>query len=99
MHQLLKLQMFTLIKQGVPCPVLGSLLEGRVVAMGTDEPFARGVGGTTGLSSLGEAAELAQHPLYPSMLFRTCTELSSRFSETRSDVTNYKNQSICYLVG
>lgn len=55
--------MFTLIKQGVPCPVLGSLLEGRVVAMGTDEPFARGVGGTTGLSSLGEAGRSSAPPL------------------------------------
>lgn len=70
--------MFTLIKQGVPCPVLGSLLESRVVVMGTDEPFAHKVNGKAGLSALGETAELVRYPLYPRMLFRNCTELSSR---------------------
>lgn len=58
--------------------MLGSLLEGRVVAMGTDEPFAHKVGGKTGLSALGETAGLVGYPLYPRMLFRNCTELSSR---------------------
>lgn len=69
--------MFTLIKQGVPCPVLGSLLESRVVVMGTDEPFARKVEGKAGLSAPGETAGLGQWPLDPRMLFRNCTELSS----------------------
>ena len=71
--------MFTLIKQGVPCPVLGSLLESRVVAMGTGE-----VGGETGLSALGETAELVRRPLDPRVLFRNCAEWSSRGFPTRA---------------
>lgn len=46
--------------------------------MGTDELFAQKVGGKAELSALGETAELVRHPLCPRMLFRTCTELSSR---------------------
>lgn len=76
--------------------MLGSLLGSRAVAMGTDEPFARGVGGTSGLHHWEKLLGLLSTPF--TQIFRTCTESSSRFSETRSDATNYKNQSICYLV-
>lgn len=61
--------------------------------MGTDEPFAQKVGGKTGRSALGETAELVRDALCPRMLFRNCTELSSRgFSDTHSALTKGKTR-------
>lgn len=72
--------MFTLMKQGVPCPVLGLLLASRVVVMGPDPPK---VDGKTGRNWF---------PLYPGMLFSNCAELG--FPDTLSDPKEEQTNSL-----